>query len=318
MMSKPNTAIVISSKSAKEVLRSTRCLHQLRHCAVYWLTEPEFFGILPDSRIYQKIDIASNEAILLPICCGEIWSHHVFVIDHAWVFDDDFRGRLFENYLSGFIRCRDLNCYSDLDDRRKLGGLDYIFELRGRVDDYIYHLIHKPVAAGRTYGVLGIYFGSGDPYKKLPFLEYDNIIKVVMERQLASSVVLFGPEENSIRADAIVSENKRYLIVNAVGKISSYNQLAHGLKECDVVLGEDNFGMHLAVVIGSNVVGLFGHTEPGDVKHFPNLRIVQSCAEVPCYPCKDEDPCKLDDNCWNDFDTEAILEAIGAMNPNAA
>lgn len=313
-MKSPINAIVVSSKNAKEVLKSTRCLHQLYLYTVYWLTRPEYFDIVPDEpHVYKKLDVASVEAKLLLDNLD---------VRQVWVFDDDLRGRLiglqmnkgrgvvFQGY-SLTPGGREDNVLTEGDG---LFGENYIFNVKGMVDDYIFHLIHKPLGPGKTYGTLGIYFGGGDAYKKLPFPEYNRIIRSLVERQLMSSIVLFGSEDNSIRANAVMHDNSDVLIVNAVGQIPKCNQLAHGFRECDVILSEDNFGMHLAIAVNQSVVGLFGHTDPDDTDDFANLWKVRTKCEASCVPCGD-DTCNIDENCWNDFDIDEILAAIIKMNP---
>lgn len=304
--------IVVSSKSAKDVLINTRCLHSMTGCDVFWLTRPEYFPILPRRYIKHFVDITSIEALALVSS---------LYFNFAYIFDSDLRGALlgkslmhrtinFDGYRIFSGRCG--VCCDDLKFGNTTIADNYIFELTHRVDDYVYTKMVSPLKRARTNGIVGIYFGSGHPSKKMPFTEYASLIESIFYNLFASAVVLFGHEENKLRSQAIIRSVKSYYVLDLVGVEGFYDvqHLAHAFNNCDIIISEDNFGLHLAIALQKPCIGIFGSTLSSDVESYDFLYKIDPIFTGSCRPCNNSE-CPVEDvTCWASIDVDHILKAV--------
>lgn len=80
-------------------------------------------------------------------------------------------------------------------------------------------------------------------------------------RQHGCRIAVFGsPREVPVCAS--IASGMEHCITDFSGK-TSLQELAAMLSFCDVVVANDSGGMHLAAVVGTPVVGIFGITDPG-------------------------------------------------------
>jgi len=293
--------VIVSSMSAKDVLLSTRCLHSLSHYNIYWLTEREFFDILPDDLICKKVVIGSIEAYMLI---------HVLYVKWFCVFDNDFRGELFNICLLNRLLNEydgSLSCYEY--DSKEFDNMPYVFKLRKGRDDYVYNVMMKHL--NKNLGVMGVYFDDCHPTKKLSLIDYIDLLEKVFLKGYASTVVLLGSEVNDIKARSIVSKLSGFNVLNLVGKFD-IQCLAHAIKACDIIVSEDNFGLHLALALGIKCIGMYGSTLSRNTYDFKHLYKVDADFDLSCRPCNNDD-CNVEENCWNFLDLNAVLESIGRV-----
>lgn len=318
MSEKQCIGVVISSQSARSVLKSSVCVHYLnqkldklypkKRCdKIFWLTRPEFFDLVPDS-VSLKVDITKPESVALL---------NFLEAEYVFVYDSDMRGFLYGGFLR-FKMKNKINFYghylTNLGEKVKTDipandDEGYLFNLHRRFSDYAYCRITKKLNGATTFGVLGIYFGEGSPTKKLSFTAYMALVNRLFKEVVFSSIILFGPACNDLRANAIVKENKNFNLVNTVGEFENYQYLAHGFRECNVILAEDNFGLYLALALKKPVVGLFGHTLSTSIGDFDKLCKIDSQCNFACRPCGDKE-CRVDEGCYEFFSENKIVESL--------
>lgn len=121
------------------------------------------------------------------------------------------------------------------------------------------------LAGARNGPIIGCIVGASTPEKTWPQERW-----VAVARQLADDgcqvILLGGPSEVSI-GEAITKEAGGAITANLAGKTTP-RVLASVLARCDVVVGGDSGPTHLAVAVGTPVVGLYGVTDP--VRTGPN------------------------------------------------
>ena len=107
--------------------------------------------------------------------------------------------------------------------------------------------------------MVGCIVGASTPEKTWPWERW--VALAGMLRANGVRVVLLGgPAEKEV-ADRIVDEAKGAVALNLVGR-TPLTTLASVMANCDVVVGGDSGPTHLAVGVGTPVVGLYGVTDP--------------------------------------------------------
>jgi lipopolysaccharide heptosyltransferase I len=113
--------------------------------------------------------------------------------------------------------------------------------------------------AERKGPVIGCIVGASTPEKTYPALQW-----VEVARQLANQgaqVVLLGGTKEATVAAEITAQSNGAVAINLVGK-TPVRTLASTLALCDIIVGGDSGPTHLAVSVGTPVVGLYGVTDP--------------------------------------------------------
>jgi ADP-heptose:LPS heptosyltransferase len=103
--------------------------------------------------------------------------------------------------------------------------------------------------------VIGIHLGGKLPVQRWPVANFESLGKEILE--LGSDyriVVVGGKEEQDTGNDLIRAWQPG--AVNLAGK-STLLQSAEILRRCDLYVGNDSGPMHLAVAVGTPVVGIF-------------------------------------------------------------
>lgn len=122
-------------------------------------------------------------------------------------------------------------------------------------------------------------------------------------------VVLTGTEEDSSRAEMLISSIKNAKIINACGK-TTVNQLASLIKRCGVYISADSAPLHIAVSMGTPVIALFGPTDPR--RHLvPAKNCVLIKKDLSCSPCY-KPRCKTRE-CMDAITADEVLTAIDKL-----
>ena len=108
--------------------------------------------------------------------------------------------------------------------------------------------------------LIGIVPGANyGPAKRWPKDRFGEVARCLVEQHNCLVAVLGSAVEESLCAAVASAAGES--AINLAGK-TSLCELAGSLSLCDVVVSNDNGGMHLASAMGTNVVSVFGLTDP--------------------------------------------------------
>jgi heptosyltransferase-2 len=121
-------------------------------------------------------------------------------------------------------------------------------------------------------------------------------------------VIVFGgkgdEEPCSTVADGIGLE-----VVNLCGK-TTLRQLAALLDRCALVVANDSGSLHLAAAIGTQVIGIFGPTDPQRNAPPENCTVVKK--DIQCSPCYKRE-CPTDLKCMTAISVEEVYQEAAAI-----
>jgi lipopolysaccharide heptosyltransferase I len=107
--------------------------------------------------------------------------------------------------------------------------------------------------------VVGCIVGASTPEKAWPAASWSALAKTLAAEGI--SVVLLGGAGEAQAAEQIARDAEGAVAVNCAGQ-TPLRVLATVLARCTVVVGGDSGPTHLAVAVGTRVVGLYGVTDP--------------------------------------------------------
>jgi heptosyltransferase-2 len=150
-----------------------------------------------------------------------------------------------------------------------------------------------------------------DPLRRWPVASY----AALAERLVASqfNVVLLGGADDGWVLGAFEGLGVHDLI----GKLTLQQSLRL-LRDAHAVVTHDTGPLHLAGLVRTPTVGLFGPTDPRRVLgERPNLEVIWGGAKLPCRPCydgRDYAPC-LRNVCMEEIHVDQVVAALRKVNP---
>lgn len=132
----------------------------------------------------------------------------------------------------------------------------------------------------------------------------------------ASAVLIFGDAGEASLA-AKVADAMRSPCPKAAVQVPSLLTLAGLLQRCSLVVGNDSGPMHLAAVVGTPTVSIFGPVDPsvyGPFSHRSAHRVVtQGLVCQPCYQGFRFPPCPWDNRCLKQLQPGLVMEQVNAL-----
>ena len=131
------------------------------------------------------------------------------------------------------------------------------FGLDGRID---FSPLIKTITPSRLK--IGIILGSENhPAKRWSTDKWSELCKLLLKSNNSIRIFLYGTNKEVDEAYAISDELDRSRVCDLTGK-TSLPELADEFASCEMVVGCDSGGVHLANSLGTKVVVLFGPTNP--------------------------------------------------------
>ena len=149
--------------------------------------------------------------------------------------------------------------------------------------------------------------------KMYPLPLMKNVIRMLVNKHPSSRIFLFGGgSDEMIQLDAISAESKQ--IINASRLMNGLQQELILMSHLDVMVSMDSANMHLASLVNTPVVSIWGSTHPfagfmGWNQSMDN--VVQ--ADLPCRPCSiyGNKPCLRGDwACMHNIKPEVVVEHV--------
>ncbi|MFW9602832.1 MAG: glycosyltransferase family 9 protein, partial [Prevotella sp.] len=149
--------------------------------------------------------------------------------------------------------------------------------------------------------------------KMYPLPLMKNVIRMLVNKHPSSRIFLFGGgSDEMIQLDAISAESKQ--IINASRLMNGLQQELILMSHLDVMVSMDSANMHLASLVNTPVVSIWGSTHPfaGFMGWNQSMdRAVQ--LDMPCRPCSiyGNKPCLRGDwACMHNIKPEVVVEHV--------
>ena len=121
-------------------------------------------------------------------------------------------------------------------------------------------LPHDLNAIGQSHAPwIGVLVGAGDEERVVPVAVWTHLIIACMDRLQGCRIVLIGSEQEQEQAGSIQASLPSSLlgrVWDTTGRLS-LTELAQALTRCQVVIGSDTGPLHLAVMMGTKVIGWY-------------------------------------------------------------
>ncbi|MDN5200527.1 glycosyltransferase family 9 protein [Fulvivirgaceae bacterium BMA10] len=153
--------------------------------------------------------------------------------------------------------------------------------------------------------------------KTLPLTTIAKLIQL-LNSELNTKILLFGGGKDEIQQLETLHQSYPYTI-NVAGKLSLSEELTL-MQQLDVMISMDSSNMHMASLLGTNVVSVWGATHPfagfGTVGK-NELNVIQvSTQELPCRPCSvfGNKPCwRKDHACMERITPVEVLDKVKSV-----
>jgi lipopolysaccharide heptosyltransferase II len=146
------------------------------------------------------------------------------------------------------------------------------------------------------------------PYKRWALANYSELADRLVEQLGASVLFTWGPGERPM-VDEVRGQMQRGSLV--APETRSLKQLAEILRRCTVYVGSDTGPMHIASLVGTPVVGIYGPTDPSVNAPYEGTPHVIVRKDLPCSPCRNR-RCK-DVKCVKAITSQDVLDAVKTL-----
>jgi ADP-heptose:LPS heptosyltransferase len=158
---------------------------------------------------------------------------------------------------------------------------------------------------------VGLYFGTRQPAKSWPEAASDELVRRLLARVPAVSLVVVGDASDAERAARLVAAlpaPDRARVADLTGR-TGFARTAALLAAVDVVVSSDSGPMHIADAVGVPMVAIFStHNHPG-VWSPVNPRSIMIYHEIECGPCF-LPVCPVGNRCMKNITPDEVYDAL--------
>lgn len=200
----------------------------------------------------------------------------------------------------------------NMDLIKALGGDTDDKNIDIALDDQSVRAVNKTLENNNVSGrdiLIGIHPG-GRPSRRWPL---DNFLKLInnVSRKNSYKFVITAGKDEIFLADYLVDKSQAQ-VINLAGRLN-IEELFALIKRCDCFVSNDTGPMHIAAVLKTPLIALFG---PGDIAHYDPRKVDEEAIvfykQADCAPCSKVD-CKsikcLDAITENDV-TQALISIL--------
>ena len=144
------------------------------------------------------------------------------------------------------------------------------------------------------------------PSKNWPLMSFARIGRELQENSGASIYIMGSSGEHSPGAEMEKALSGR--VINLVGK-TTLPQMAGLLREMDLVIANDSGPMHLAAVMGTPVLAMYGPSDPVRTGPPPGSRHRILRGKLKCQPCFSKNCRFRDGSCMLTITPESVINA---------
>jgi lipopolysaccharide heptosyltransferase I len=146
------------------------------------------------------------------------------------------------------------------------------------------------------------------PYKRWPPSRYSKLADRLVEELRASVLFTWGPGERSV-VDEVRARMRRDSMV--APETHSLKQLGEIFRRCSLYIGGDTGPMHIASLVKTPVVGIFGPTDPVVNAPHGGTPYIMVRKDIPCSPCRDYQCEHVE--CMNAVTTQDVFDAARSL-----
>jgi len=184
------------------------------------------------------------------------------------------------------------------------GGREVHFHVSQEDVDYVDQFFRSRYP-GMSGPLVAIYPGTSSKttYKRWASAKYSELADRLIEELNVSVLFIWGPGEKAMVDEVRVRMRRDSMVAPQ----TSLNQLAEIFRRCSIYIGNDTGPMHIASLVKTPVVGIYGPTDPivnapyGETSHI----IVRK--DLPCSPCRNRG-CK-DVECMKAISSQDVFDA---------
>ncbi len=145
-------------------------------------------------------------------------------------------------------------------------------------------------------------------YKRWASTKYGELADRLMEELKASVLFTWGPGEKAM-VDEVRARMRRDSMV--APETRSLKQLAEIFRRCSLYIGSDTGPMHIASLVKTPVVGIYGPTDPIVNAPYEGTPHIIVRKNLPCSPCRDRG-CK-DVECMKVISSQDVFDAAKTL-----
>ncbi len=214
----------------------------------------------------------------------------------------NWRVSLPHNAISRFERNRRLLEGMGLDTKSAVFRLSIPREDREYVEDFF-----KQHDLKSRYPIVALNPGTSDKmaFKRWFPESYARVADRLVKETGATIILTWGPGERRT-AEEVQSLMESPCVI--LCPTTSLKQLAAIYQGCHLYLGNDTGPMHIASLMGTPVIVIYGPTDPVVNAPYDGTPSIQVRSDLPCSPCRDRDCQKLD--CLRAVKPEDVLTAV--------
>lgn len=333
--------LVVKLDAIGDVARTTPLLRPLREkyapCHVTWLVAAEAYGLLEGNPLIE---------VLLPYDAASLERLHVERFDLALSLDKTPRAAAVGTGVRALDRrgfglsefgtifpfdaqaeyAYQLGIDDDLKFRQNQRTYqDVIFEVCGLAfqgEEYEVPLGEEERQFARaksaSWGLLpgeaavGLNLGGGAMFAHKMWEARESLAFIAeARRRVKCKVVLFGAEREKAKVEEILSACPEGVV--SAGLDNTLKQFQALVGQCDVLVGGDTLGMHLAIAEKTPQVVLFGPTCAQEIELYGRGEKVVS--PLPCVPCYRK-TCDHSPNCMEAIRPATVAEAVERLIRN--
>ena len=146
------------------------------------------------------------------------------------------------------------------------------------------------------------------PYKRWPSARYGRLADRLVEELRASVLFTWSPGERSVVDEVRARMQKDSMVAP---ETHSLKQLGELFRRCSLYIGGDTGPMHIASLVKTPVVGIFGPTDPVVNAPYEGTPYVMVRKDIPCSPCRNYHCEKVE--CMNAVTTQDVFEAARSL-----
>lgn len=158
--------------------------------------------------------------------------------------------------------------------------------------------------------IIGIHPGATHPAKQWGSGKFRGLADELLNT-INGQVIIFGAQEEGVISEAILKSHNEKSIIDLTGKISLKEYMGC-VKLLDLIVGNDNGGMHVAGAEGVPVITIFGGRETPF--EWSNFHPISLCLykEMFCSPCHLDNftECKYNYECIKKIEVEDVFYAV--------
>ena len=297
------------------------------HLAELWKANPDIDEVISfdrakgTQRIFDELRMALlikqqeiDLAVIFPRSFSSAWMLFLGGIPHRIGYKSEVRDWLLTervNRSTEILGTHRMYYYLHLIERLGRGPSPSLpsLSLNGELEKWANNFFSHNSLKGRVL----IGFNPGATYGEAKCWSLEKFLELgkKLKKKYDASILIFGssrPKEQEM--NATIAQGIGEGCLNLSGQ-TSLLELASLLRQCHLLVTNDTGTMHVAAAVGTQVVAIFGPTDPRTTSPLGEEHVIIR-REVSCSPCLKR-VCPEDHRCMNLIEVEEVYNTVGAQ-----